>query len=115
MEVNMSRAKKYFKKLVDVIGFELPKIEITPEKEEETINLIVDAIERWGMEDFAILFGSGFAPMSAIFGYTVLLPWAPVAGWIGVDNPWQYIAFFDNHENVKKILNRLHEDSKLSR
>ena len=111
----MSRAKKYFKKLVDTIGFELPKIEITPEKEEETINLIVNTIERWGMEDFAILFGSGFAPMSAIFGYTVLLPWAPIAGFVGVENPWQYIAFFDNHENVKKILNRLHEDSKLSR
>ena len=82
---------------------------------EETINMIVTTIERWGMEDFAILFGSGFAPMSAIFGYTVLLPWAPIAGFVGVENPWQYIAFFDNHENIKKILNRLHEDSKLSR
>jgi hypothetical protein len=111
----MSRAKRMFRKLVDTIGFEFPKIEITPEKEEETINTIVTAIERWGVEDFAILFGSGFVPMSAIFGYTVLLPWAPIAGFIGVENPWQYIAFFDNHENVKKIINRLHEDTKTSR
>ena len=108
----MSRAKRFIKKLVDVIGFELPDITITPEKEEETIDTIVNTIEQWGMEDLAILFGSGFVPMSAVFGWTVLLPWAPIAGFIGVENPWQYIAFFDNHENFKKIINRLHEDTK---
>jgi hypothetical protein len=113
MVENMSRAKNFFRKLGDKIGFDLPKIEITPEKEEEIINHFVQVAKQWGMEDLVILFGSGFAPMSGIFAYTVALPWAPVMGLAGIDNPWQYIAFFDNHENIKKIIFRLDEETRL--
>jgi hypothetical protein len=113
MVENMSRAKKFFQKLGEKLGFDLPKIEITPEKEEAIIDHFVQVAKQWGMEDLIILFGSGFAPMSGIFAYTIALPWAPVLGLAGIENPWQYIAFFDNHENIKKIIHRLDEETRL--
>ena len=67
------------------------------------------------MEDLIILFGSGFAPMSGIFAYTIALPWAPVLSIMGVENPWQYIAFFDNHNNIKRIIERLDKETRLSK
>lgn len=109
----MSRARRFFQKLGDKIGFHIPKIEITPEKEEEIIDHFVMVAKQWGMEDLIILFGGGFSPMSGIFAWTVAAPWAPVLGLAGVENPWQYIAFFDNHENIKKIINRLDKETRL--
>jgi hypothetical protein len=111
----MSRARRFFQKLGDKIGFEVPEIKIAPEKEEEIINHFVQMAKQWGMEDLIILFGSGFAPMSGIFAYTIALPWAPVLSVIGIENPWQYIAFFDNHDNIKKIIERLDEETRFKK
>ena len=109
---NMPRAKSFFKKLADKIGFEPPKIEISPEREQEIIDKSVKIFQRWGMEDLAIVFLSGFAPTSFIFGYTVVLPWAPLLATIGFKNPWEYVAFFADYNNIQTIIKRLDKETR---
>ena len=49
----MSRAKNFFKKLADAIGFELPSIDITPEREQEVIDMVGASdmsLSRWEKE-----------------------------------------------------------------
>ncbi len=107
----MSRAKKFFKKLADDIGFQPPEIKISPEREQEIIDGIVKAVKRWGMEDLVIMFGAGLAPGSAVIGYTVVLPWAVILEFIGVRG-YEYVAFLQNHNNIKKIIERLDKETR---
>ncbi len=105
----MSRVKSFFKNLADKVGWNVPEIEITPEKSEEIIERIVDYAKQWDMEDMLILGTSWFQPMSAVVGYTVVLPWAPLLDMVGVDNPYQYVAFLSDHRNIQALMKRLSE------
>ena len=108
----MSRAKSFFKKLADKLGFKVPSIDITPKREQEIIDMITKHAVQWGLEDWAILGAAWFMPMSAVVGYTVVLPWMPILQLIGFTNPYEYVAFLSNQQNIKKIMNRLEEETK---
>ena len=105
----MSRVKSFFKNLTDKIGWNVPEIDITPQRSEEIIEKIVDYAKEWGMEDMLILGTSWFQPMSAVVGYTVLLPWTPLLDLIGVKNPYEYVAFLSDHKNMQALMERLSE------
>jgi hypothetical protein len=47
--------------------------------------------------------------MSAVVGYTVILPWAPLLDMVGVRNPYEYVAFLSDHRNMQALMERLSE------
>ena len=107
-----SRVKSFFKKLGDAVGFKLPAITITPEREQELIDKITENIKSGDMVNWWILGLAYFQPVSAIFSYTVLLPWSPVLQFMGVSNAWEYVAFLSNNKNIKIIMDRLDKETR---
>ncbi|MCW4037642.1 MAG: hypothetical protein NWF13_02770 [Candidatus Bathyarchaeota archaeon] len=105
----MSGVKSFFKNLSDKIGWNVPEIDITPKRSEEIIEKIVNYAKQWDMEDMFILGTTWFRPMSAIVGYTVILPWAPLLDMVGVSNPYEYVAFLSDHRNMQALMERLSE------
>ena len=94
------------KKFASTIGFKLPEIKISPEREQELIDKIVKATERSGMEDLVILWGSQMIPISRVLSMTVMTPFAPFLQAAGLKG-WEYVAFFENEKNIQTVITRL--------
>jgi len=94
------------KKLKEFIGFNIPSLEISEEREEEIIDKFTNYTSKLGMESIASIFTAGFIPVSRLFAMTVMFPLAPVLEFFRID-AYDYIAFINNRENLKKILYRL--------
>lgn len=105
----MSGVKSFFKNLSNKIGWNVPEIDITPQRSEEIIDKIVNYAKQWDMEDMFILGTTWFRPMSAVVGYTVILPWAPLLDMVGVRNPYEYVAFLSDHRNMQALMEKLSE------
>jgi len=93
----MSWLKKYFK---------LPSLEISPEREQEIIEKIANAIVKYGLSLPTLFVGPAFVPTSTIFSHVVLVPASPFLEMLGIDMN-EYIAFFYKKDNVWRILDRV--------
>jgi hypothetical protein len=100
------RINNALKKAASSIGFKLPDIKISPEREQELIEKIVNATKKSGMEDFVILWGSQMIPISRVFSMTVMMPFAPFLQVAGLKG-WEYVAFLENEKNIQTIITRL--------
>lgn len=94
------------KKIKDFFGFQFPNIDITPEREEEIIEKTAKLVSNFGMELPAILMGSAYVPMASVLTQFTLLPISPLLESIGIPG-FEYTAFFEKKENVKRLLDRI--------
>lgn len=99
----MSKIKNFFKNFFDV-----PSLEIPPEREQEIIEKIAQTSVRWGLEMPTMLIGSGLLAAGTIVSHTVLLPAAPLLEFVGIKG-YDYTAFFSKQENVERLLKRIDE------
>jgi hypothetical protein len=60
------------------------------------------------MEMVALTLGSGIEPISTVASQMVLMPLVPFLEFIGV-NGYEYVAFFKNKENVRRLFRRIEE------
>lgn len=81
-------------------------LELSPEREEEISNKIINLVSKYGLEDPAILICGGLAPSSTIWAQTTLLPIAPLLELMGLKG-YEYTAFLNNKKNVQRILDKL--------
>ncbi len=107
--------KTFFKKIANALGLKLPRISITPEREQEIITKITENLKSNDMANWAILGLVYFQPVSAIFSYTVLLPWSPILQFMGVNNIWEYVAFLSNNKNIEILIKRLDMETRGSK
>ncbi len=98
----------FLKKVKDFFGFQMPSMEITPERENEIIEKISQFVSRLGMEWPVELIGWGYVPVATIVTQTTLLPMAPLLEAVGVRG-FEYTAFFEKKENVKRLLERIEQ------
>ena len=96
------------KKIKDFFGFQMPSMEISSERENEMIEKIAQFVSKIGMEWPVLLVGWGYVPVATIVTQTTLLPMAPLLEAIGVRG-FEYTAFFEKKENVKRLLERIEQ------
>jgi hypothetical protein len=96
----------FLKKVKDFFGFQIPRMEISPERESEIIEKIAGLVSRLGMELPALLIGYAYVPVATIVTQTTLLPLAPFLEAVGIKG-FEYTAFFEKKENVKRLLERI--------
>ena len=87
-------------------GFNLPTLEITPERQEEILTFLAHKIIEHGLDVPAILFLTPLRPISPIVSQLTLLPFAPLLeAWdiAGFD----YVSFFQNSDNVDRLLKKI--------
>jgi hypothetical protein len=87
----------------------IPTFEITPEKEDEMIERIVEKVTKYDMEIPAIFLGSGFRSTSTVLSQMVLLPMTPYLEAFGIHGE-DYVALFSNKDNVRRLMERLDEE-----
>ena len=101
----LSRLKKVFSSAGE---YALPPEKLSPDRESELIEKWAQAISRFGLEEPAILFLSGFVPVSYVASQAVLLPGALFIEFFGFKG-YDYATFFENKKNVQRIIDRLDE------
>ena len=94
-------------KLIEILKH-VPPLDLDPEKEDELVEKLVQAISKSNLELPAILWGTGYVPMSTILSQTALLPLAPFLEMLGIRG-YEYTAFFSKKRNVQRLLERLEE------
>jgi hypothetical protein len=87
----------------------IPTLELTPEKENEMIERLVEKISKYDLELPTIFLGSGFHSTSTVLSQMVLLPMTPYLAAFGI-NGEDYVALFSNKENVRRLMERLDEE-----
>jgi hypothetical protein len=95
----MERLKRF-------LGYELPTFEISPEREEEIINRVVETVRKSGMVLPASFFLYGFEPMSTIFSHMFMMPAVPFLELLGLKG-YELTAFLMKKENIKRLNERL--------
>ncbi len=102
----MSRLKK----LKDFFGFDFPSLDegISPERENEIIEKIVTVVARLGMGYPAYFLTSSLYPASSYVSQLFVLPAAPLLEFFGI-KAYEYAAFLNNRENVKRLMDRIQE------
>jgi hypothetical protein len=88
--------------------FELPKIEITPEREDELIDNIAKIVSQFGLELPAQLVTSFLYPVSSIVADTTFLPIVPFLEGMGIRG-WEWAAFLEKKDNILRLQDRLEE------
>lgn len=88
--------------------FELPKIEITPEREDELIEKIAKIVRQFGLELPAQLVTSLLYPVSSIVADTTFLPIVPFLEGMGIKG-WEWAAFLEKKDNILRLQDRLEE------
>jgi hypothetical protein len=88
--------------------FNIDDLEIDEARETELIEKIAQKVSQMNLELPAIVLGYGFWPMAKIQSYLTLLPMATTLGLIGI-NMYDYVALFDEKNNVKRLIDRLDE------
>ena len=96
------------KKIKDSVGFQLPPMDVSPERENEIIEKVAGFISKIGMEWPTLLIGSAYVPVATIVTQTTLLPLAPFLEAMGIRG-FQYTAFFEKKDNVRRLLERVEE------
>lgn len=98
----------FLKKVKDFFGFQMPSMEISPERENEIIEKFAGFVSKIGMEWPVLLMGWGYVPVATIMAQTTLLPLAPLLEAVGIRG-FEYTAFFEKKDNVKRLLERIEE------
>jgi hypothetical protein len=75
----------------------IPDFEITPERETELIEDLVEKITKYDLES-----------TSTVLSHMVLVPLTPYLEAFGINGD-DYVALFSNKENVKRLMKRLDE------
>ena len=106
----MSKIKETFSRIRDFFSgfFDIPSLEMSPEREDAVLNKIATAVSRYGMELPALFMGGAFVPISTIVSYTVLVPAAPFFELVGIDG-YEVAAFFKKKDNVKRLMAKIEE------
>jgi hypothetical protein len=100
--------KSKLDKIKDFFGFELPSLEISPEREDEIIEKIVASVTKHGFVLPSLIVSQMLYPVSRLLVQTTILPAAPLIEFLGL-NAYEYAAFLNKKENVKRITDRLTE------
>jgi len=99
----------WLRKVKDFFGFEIPDIDtISPERENEIIEKVTKVISRMGMGYPAYFFVSSLYPASNYVAQLFVLPAAPLLEFLGI-KAYEYAAFINKRENVKRLMDRIEE------
>ena len=86
----------------------IPTLEITPERETELIDKIVELVSKHNLEIPTIFLGSGFRSTSTVVSQMLLLPLTPYLEAFGISG-YDYVALFSNKDNVRRLMEKLDE------
>jgi hypothetical protein len=100
--------KSIFRRIRDKIDFHLPPFEITPERENEMIEMLAGQISKRGLEFPALMIGWQLAPVSKVIAYSTILPVAPFLEFVGLQG-FELVNFLSDQENVRRLLKRIEE------
>lgn len=89
-------------------GFQIPTLEITPEREKEIIDKVTEKILQYRLEAPALLFLIPFQPISLIASQLTVLPFAPLLEAFEIPG-YDYVAFLKKSENLKRIIKNIEE------
>ncbi len=106
-------SKSRFGKIKDFFGFQLPSLEIAPEREDEIIEKIVAAVADYGFVFPSLLVSHMLYPVSPILVHTTILPMLPILEFFGV-KAGEYAAFLNKRANVKRVMDRLEDLKKVT-
>ena len=90
------------------LGFQIPTLEISPEREEGIMHNLAEKIRNYGLETPALLFLIPFKPISPVASQLTILPLAPFMEVFGLSG-FDYVAFFNKRENVDRLINKITE------
>lgn len=107
----IKKLMKLIEKIKNFFGFQMPLMEITPERANEIIEKIVDTVSKYDMNLPASIVSAALFPSSTIISQTMILPLAPFFELIGL-NGYEYAAFLDNKENMGRVKKRLEQIKK---
>jgi hypothetical protein len=100
--------KSKIDKIKDFFGFQLPSMEISPEREDAIIDKIVESVSNYGFVFPSLIVSHMLYPVSTLLVHTTILPILPIIEFLGI-NAREYAAFLNKKENVKRIMDRLEE------
>jgi hypothetical protein len=100
--------KSKLDKIKDFFGFKLPSMEISPEREDEIIEKVVESVSKYGFVLPSLIVSHMLYPVSTLLVHTAILPAVPIIEFLGL-NAYEYAAFLNKKENVKRIMDRLEE------
>jgi len=103
----------WLRKVKDFIGFDFPSLDdgISPERENEIIEKVAKAVSRFGLGYPAYFFVSSLYPASSYVAQLFVYPSAPLLELLGI-KAYEYAAFLNNRENIKRLMERIDELSK---
>jgi hypothetical protein len=106
----MSKIKAYIKNFIEKVNyfFDIPSLDMSSERKEELIEKIARSVVKYGMELPASLYIPGFIPAAPFISQLVILPAAPFLELLGI-NGYEYVAFFYDRDNVKRLMDRIEE------
>ena len=99
----MSKIKEKLSKF-----FRMPSLFLTPKQTEEFIESFVQKVSQLGIEKPALMFIGTILPVSPLLSQMTLLPIVPFLELIGLKG-YNYVAFFREIDNVKRLEQRLLE------
>ncbi len=85
--------------------------EPTAEEQESIIKRVAEAIYKYDMDLFAILFLESIKPLSTVGSQLTRYLLAPFIPFVG-EKSIPYLATFENRENLEKLIRLLEEKSK---
>ena len=98
--------KSKLDKIKDFFGFELPSLEISPEREDEIIEKIVESVSKHGFVLPSLIVSQMLYPVSTLLVHTAILPAAPLIEFLGLKG-YEYAAFLNKKGNIKRITDKL--------
>ena len=93
------------------MGFHIPTLEISEEREEEIVEALANRIVDNRLEAAALLFLIPFRPISPIASQLTLLPFAPLLEAFDIPG-FDYISFLKSSDNVNLLVKTIEEKAK---
>ncbi len=93
-------------------GFQVPTLDISPEREEEIVEQVANRIVDNKLEAPAMLFLIPFRPISPIASQLALLPFAPLLEAFDIPG-FDYVSFLKSSDNVNMLVKRIEAKAKI--
>ncbi|MBQ04515.1 hypothetical protein CL673_07410 [Candidatus Bathyarchaeota archaeon] len=100
------KTKDFIVKPEKTVGFQVPTLDISEDREEEILDILAKRIVDNRLESVAMLFLIPLRPISPIVSQLTLLPFAPLLEAFDIPG-FDYIAFLNNSNNVKGLVERI--------
>ena len=94
------------------VGFHVPTLDISQEREEEIVEVLASRIVDNKMEAPALLFLIPFRPISPIASQLTLLPFAPLLEAFDIPG-FDYVSFLKDSDNVNTLVKRIEAKAKI--